>query len=49
MRNSDETSAVESHTEYTIARSTCWRCGVSIPEHSARSTLCPDCARRHAG
>ncbi|WP_172861784.1 hypothetical protein [Halopenitus persicus] len=49
MRNTREHVSIESHTEYTISRSTCWRCGASIPEHSVRSTLCPDCTRRHVG
>jgi uncharacterized OB-fold protein len=35
---------VQSHTEYSIMRSRCRRCGASIPAETADAELCISCA-----
>jgi ribosomal protein S27AE len=38
-----ETTAVQSHTEYTRTRSRCPRCGNIVPAETAGRRLCGDC------
>jgi uncharacterized OB-fold protein len=35
---------IQSHTEYSITRSRCRRCGASIPAETADAELCISCA-----
>jgi uncharacterized OB-fold protein len=34
---------IQSHTEYTITRSRCRRCGASIPAETVDAELCTSC------
>ena len=43
MAQMTRNTRIQSHTEYTITRSRCRRCGASIPAETAATELCTSC------